>query len=126
MSLSPPPFTLKTMLRACFLCILKQHFLYIRIPLFSVTLTDDICGGIYFNLKKNHYLVWDGSHIGKDSIFNLWRNKDSVSCKVSFDPAIHYTVCVTVERFHIEDCDASVNYYHDGDSEIKAVCVLFQ
>lgn len=86
----------------------------------TITLTDDICDGIYFNLKKNHYLVWDGSHIGKDSISNLWRNKDSVSCKVSFDPAIDYTVCVTVERFHIEDCDASVNYYHDGDSEIKA------
>lgn len=57
--------------------------------------------------------IWDGSDV----------IKDSGSCKVGFHPAIGYTVCVTVERFHIEDCDASVNYYHDG--EIKTVRVLF-
>lgn len=60
--------------------------------------------------------IWDGSDV----------IKDSGSCKVGFHPAIGYTVCVTVERFNIEDCDASVNYYHDGDSEIKAVCVFFE
>lgn len=80
-------------------------------------------------MKKDHYLVWDGSHIGRDSLLNIWDGfdvkKDSGSCKVDFHPAIGYTVCVTVERFHIEDCNASVNYYHDGDSEIKAVRVLF-
>nr|XP_034304607.1 uncharacterized protein LOC105321919 [Crassostrea gigas] len=90
----------------------------------TITLTDDICGGSYFFLKKDHYLVWDGSHIGRDSLLNIWDGfdvkKDSGSCKVDFHPAIGYTVCVTVERFHIEDCNASVNYYHDGDSEIKA------
>lgn len=73
--------------------------------------------------------MWDGSHIGKDSLINLWDGsivkKDSGSCKVTFDPAFDYTVCVTVEKFHIEDCDATVNYYHNGDSEIKAVRVLF-
>lgn len=86
---------------------------------------DDICDGIYFNLKKNYYLVWDGLYIGKDLIFNFWCNKDFVSCKVSFDFVIDYIVCVIVERFYIEDCDVFVNYYYDGDFEIKVVCVFF-
>lgn len=109
----------------------KNHVSYISefTPFVSVTLTDGTCGTLYFGVKKDHYLVWDGSHIGKDSLINLWVEsivkKDSGSCKVTFDPAVYYTVCVTVEKFHIEDCDATVNYYHNGDTEIKAVRVLF-
>lgn len=75
------------------------------------------------------YLAWDGSHIGHDSFMNLWDGsivkKDSGSCKVSFKPAgTSIQVCVTVEKFHIEDCNATVNYYHYDDSERKAVCAL--
>lgn len=106
-----------------------MFLIYQNSPFVSVTLTDDTCGTLYFGVKKDHYLVWDGSHIGKDSLINLWDEsivkKDSGSCKVTFDPAVYYTVCVTVEKFHIEDCDATVNYYHNGDTEIKAVRVLF-
>lgn len=75
--------------------------------------------------------MWDGSHIGQDTLGNLWdyseiEKKDSGSCKVGFEPLYtSFDVCVTVKEFHIEDCNATVNYYHSGDSEIKAVSVLF-
>lgn len=90
---------------------------------------DDICGGSYFFLKKDYYLVWDGLYIGWDFFLNIWDGfdvkKDFGSCKVDFDFVIGYIVCVIVERFYIEDCNVFVNYYYDGDFEIKVVCVFF-
>lgn len=99
--------------------------------MFSVTLTDDVCGVSYIDISTHHYLVWDGSHIGQDTLVNIVdysviEKKDSGSCKVGFEPLYtSFDVCVTVKEFHIEDCNATVNYYHSGDSEIKAVSVLF-
>lgn len=58
--------------------------------------------------------------------YSVIEKKDSGSCKVGFEPLYtSFDVCVTVKEFHIEDCNATVNYYHSGDSEIKAVSVLF-
>lgn len=75
--------------------------------------------------STTRYLVWGGSHIGQDSFLNIWdgsiTTEDSGSCKVSFNPVgTSIQVCVTVEKFHIEDCNATVNYYHYDDSERKA------
>lgn len=98
---------------------------------FSVTLTDNVCGVSYIDINTRHYLVWDGSHIGQDTLVNLLdysiiEKEDSGSCKVGFQPLYtSFHVCVTVKEFHIEDCNATVNYYHSGDSEIKAVRILF-
>lgn len=80
---------------------------------------------------STRYLEWDGTHIGRDSFLNPWdgsvTSKDSGSCKVSFKPAgtSSLNMCVTVEEFHIEDCNATINYYHYDDSERKAVLTLF-
>uniref|UniRef100_A0A8W8M278 Uncharacterized protein n=1 Tax=Magallana gigas TaxID=29159 RepID=A0A8W8M278_MAGGI len=92
----------------------------------TITLTDDVCGVSYIDISTHHYLVWDGSHIGQDTLVNIVdysviEKKDSGSCKVGFEPLYtSFDVCVTVKEFHIEDCNATVNYYHSGDSEIKA------
>lgn len=97
----------------------------------SVTLADDVCENTYLLSDTTCYLAWDGTHIGRDSVLNIWdgsiTTKDSGSCKVSFEPGgtSSLKVCVTVEEFHIEDCNATVNYYHHGDSEKKAVLSLF-
>lgn len=96
-----------------------------------VTLTDDVCENTYLLSDTNYYLAWDGTHFGRDSFMNLLdgsiTSKDSGSCKVSFEPVStsSLNMCVTVEEFHIEDCNATVNYYHYGDSERKAVITLF-
>lgn len=96
-----------------------------------VTLTDDVCENTYLLSDTNYYLAWDGTHFGRDSFMNLLdgsiTTKDSGSCKVSFEPVgtSSLNMCVTVEEFHIEDCNATVNYYHYGDSERKAVITLF-
>lgn len=111
---------------------MQKMFLISLTPrFFSVTLTDDVCGVSYIDISTHHYLVWDGSHIGQDTLVNIVdysviEKKDSGSCKVGFEPLYtSFDVCVSVKEFHIEDCNATVNYYHSGDSEIKAVSVLF-
>lgn len=96
-----------------------------------VILTDDVCENTYLLSDTNYYLAWDGTHFGRDSFMNLLdgsiTTKDSGSCKVSFEPVgtSSLNMCVTVEEFHIEDCNATVNYYHYADSERKAVITLF-
>lgn len=79
---------------------------------------------------STRYLEWDGTHIGRDSFLNFWdgsvTSKDSGSCKVSFEPGgtSSLKVCITVEEFHIEDCNTTVNYYHHDDFKRKAVSVF--
>lgn len=91
---------------------MQKHLPVVRYQLLFGMGRDTLRSGLFYES-----LILDGSIT----------TKDSGSCKVSFEPvgASSLNMCVTVEEFHIEDCNATVNYYHYGDSERKAVITLF-